>query len=272
MIESLASNNPASGGFIITRSLNTARLPFAFNDYAELTKFQEYLSDEYCISCNYFKSTKGHFGLCPDLPQRKPYDGAKKGSGCACWRMKSVYLRHNIEQKLPEIPRIRYVRAIVRPRIGIGRLRISIVQPHEYQKCLCCGVEKAVKHRIRHNNSRSVQIWRCKNCGKYYATSNPYSRSKQSQEIDDLIILLAREGKSSRNIQGCLSINHNCRLSPHAICSKIRLYAPEIDLTARKSQPCTEERRQKIRLSVKAYFEKTKARTALNITSLGLGD
>lgn len=85
-------------------------------DYRELTKYQEYLTDEYCIACAYFQVSKGHFGTCPDLPHRKPFDGAKKGSGCSCWRLKSCYVRYNITQQLPEFPLLRPQKLIVKRR------------------------------------------------------------------------------------------------------------------------------------------------------------
>lgn len=85
-----------------------------FNQYIELAKFQEYISDEYCLVCSYFKATKGHFGTCKDLPTRKAYDGAKKGSSCCLWRLKTIFAKMGLIQQLPEKPILRPLRLIVK--------------------------------------------------------------------------------------------------------------------------------------------------------------
>lgn len=51
---------------------------------------QKYLTHEYCYSCAYFSKMRGHFGLCNAGPSSRGFfDGTKKGSGCACWRLRS---------------------------------------------------------------------------------------------------------------------------------------------------------------------------------------
>lgn len=49
----------------------------------------DYITPDYCISCAYFQSTKGHYGKCSVLPEKPAYDGAKAGTGCICWRIKT---------------------------------------------------------------------------------------------------------------------------------------------------------------------------------------
>ena len=46
----------------------------------------KYQTPDYCLSCTYFHSTRGHFGHCEPIPD-KVYDGSKKGSGCFNWRI-----------------------------------------------------------------------------------------------------------------------------------------------------------------------------------------
>jgi len=115
---SLSQRKPVGGGSERTLRLNSSVVlkiapprgsALELDKYKQLTRYQEYLSNDYCIACTYFQVTKGHFGTCPDLPMRKAYDGTTKGSGCAVWRLRTIYLRHGIEQRLPEKPTIRYV-------------------------------------------------------------------------------------------------------------------------------------------------------------------
>lgn len=73
------------------------------------SKFSEYLCSDYCLSCAYFQSTKGHFGICGDTGSKITYDGSKKGSACAGWRIKTAWV--GIEFKLPDpIIRVKPIR------------------------------------------------------------------------------------------------------------------------------------------------------------------
>jgi hypothetical protein len=126
---SLTEKKPVSGGSGRTLHLSAGVVlkitplrgsALDFDEYKLLTRYQEYLSNDYCISCAYFQIVKGHFGICPDLPMRKAYDGTKKGSGCALWRLRTIYLKYGIKQRLPEKPTIRQIRLKVvhrKPRI-----------------------------------------------------------------------------------------------------------------------------------------------------------
>lgn len=112
---SLTKNNPLGGGSERSLRLGAGvvlkiaplRGSLGLDEYKHLARYREYLSADYCIVCAYFHVIKGHFGTCPDLPMRKAYDGTKKGSGCALWRLQTIYLRYGIKQKLPEKPTIR---------------------------------------------------------------------------------------------------------------------------------------------------------------------
>ena len=114
----LTENKPLGGGSERTLHLGVGVVlkivplrgsSLGLDEYKQLVRYREYLSDDYCISCAYFQVVKGHFGTCPDLPMRKAYDGTKKGSGCALWRLRTVYLRFGIQQQLPEKPTIQHL-------------------------------------------------------------------------------------------------------------------------------------------------------------------
>ena len=49
-----------------------------------------------CQTCAYWLPKKGSFGVCKTFPERKPYDGSRKGSACAGWRI------NNSLQTLPK--------------------------------------------------------------------------------------------------------------------------------------------------------------------------
>ncbi len=177
MIESLASNNPVSGGL---ENHSPSWVCLEFNDYRELTRFQEYLTDEYCVACAYFRTTKGHFGTCPDLPYRKPYDGTKKGSACSCWRLRTAYVSFNIEQKLPEKPIIRINWLRRKERLGSYTSRQDLrrmvdritrksfrerkfhirIDDYSYPECDICGGKTA---RSGHT-SYGAQLFQCQSC------------------------------------------------------------------------------------------------------------
>jgi len=125
---SLTENKPLGGGSerslrlsagVVLKIAPLRGSSLGLDEYKRLARYQEYLSDDYCIACAYFHVVKGHFGTCPDLPMRKAYDGTKKGSGCALWRLRTVYLNYRMEQKLPDKPTIRYVELrVIRRRRG----------------------------------------------------------------------------------------------------------------------------------------------------------
>lgn len=115
---SLSQSQPVGGGSgqtlhlsagVVLKIIPLRGSTLEFDEYRRLTRYQEYLCNDYCISCAYFQVVKGHFGTCPDLPMKEAFDGTKKGSGCALWRLRTVYLRYGIEQKLPEQPTIQHV-------------------------------------------------------------------------------------------------------------------------------------------------------------------
>lgn len=53
---------------------------------------KDYLSKDFCLSCTYFQQSKGHFGQCQIIKNKKDYDGSRKGTSCLCWRQKSSLL------------------------------------------------------------------------------------------------------------------------------------------------------------------------------------
>ncbi len=171
---SLSQKKPVSGGFKITPLRG---LQADFLEYRELVKLSEYISDEYCLVCAYFQQLKGHFGTCQDLPFKKPYDGAKKGTACNCWRLKTKFIQFNIEQKLPEKPVVRINWLQRKPHLGsyvsLYDLRKIKQKPpykhksycriddYSYPKCNVCGGDT-----IRAGHAYSgAQYFKCKGCG-----------------------------------------------------------------------------------------------------------
>lgn len=67
------------------------------SDVTELKNIKNYLTPEFCISCAYFRQTKGNFGICSILEQKTSYDGTKIGSGCNCWRLSTKLIDLKLE-------------------------------------------------------------------------------------------------------------------------------------------------------------------------------
>jgi hypothetical protein len=122
-----------------------------------LTNYQEYIDNDYCIVCTYFKPTKGHFGYCTDLLNGKVYDGTKKGTGCPLWRLQTAIYSKGIKQVLPAIPTLKYnfkncrvrrknhMAQFKKPRVTIPRKAVKcrvcpamfIWSPHRQNQDLC---------------------------------------------------------------------------------------------------------------------------------------
>ena len=196
-------NNPASGGL---ENHSPMGCSIEFNDWKELTRLQEYISDEYCAVCSYFKVTKGHFGTCRDLPQRKPYDGCKKGSSCALWRLKTCYTLNNVEQKLPEKPKIIYKQLIVKGKKGIGTYPYSShPKVFHYFKCAICGQEIAVKSGKR-KGKYLTQKYRCKFCKHHFSVGIQKKKQETLKLNRSRIMELHKQGNSCRTIEKMLKI------------------------------------------------------------------
>lgn len=73
--------------------------------------------DEACQNCAYWQAKKGSFGVCKTFPERKAYDGSRKGSACIGWRIsnnninqlhtKKVYKSNSVDIKPPEYKSLR---------------------------------------------------------------------------------------------------------------------------------------------------------------------
>lgn len=129
--------------------------------YRDLSKYREYMTNEFCLCCAYFQETKGHFGVCQDRKDKTPYDGSKKGTGSAnCWRLKSCYQANNIEFDLPVIPGLIRQRLVVRPKKLMRQWikRPRIIKPKRSPK-----TPKPKKPDLKRRNIRTAK--RCVDCG-----------------------------------------------------------------------------------------------------------
>jgi hypothetical protein len=81
-------------------------------------KFSEYLCDDYCFSCAYFRQARGHFGSCLEDPGRGTYDGAKKGSACAGWRVRSAWIDEDYSPSAVPTPVRRRPVRLTRKELG----------------------------------------------------------------------------------------------------------------------------------------------------------
>lgn len=68
----------------------------------EMKKIEEYLSHEFCLSCEFFQPVKGNFGRCTVLRKENRFDGTKKGSGCKIWRLAENLIQLTIPKETPK--------------------------------------------------------------------------------------------------------------------------------------------------------------------------
>lgn len=138
--------------------------------------YNGYLTNDYCLTCAYFIQHKGHFGKCKEDPERNdgmPYDGAKKGTACAGWRLKSELITLQNDPSAWE-PKVHtnakkmylgslvsgYIRKKLRPR----RPRVQHfekVYDYSYPTCKLCGNRTC---RSGHDYTGN-QKYRCTYCG-----------------------------------------------------------------------------------------------------------
>jgi hypothetical protein len=273
--QEVVSQKPASGGKKSLLSLSASTQPLEFNDYINLTRYQEYLNQEYCIACSYFQEHKGHFGNCTEMPRQKDFDGTKKQiKPCFVWRLKTKYIQNNIEQKLPDTPSLKPLRAITKRRGGINHpkykratKRIIELKPIHRKDvvpknikpariCPHCKSTFVVSKGWRHNKYRKTQHLFCKSCRKYFRLDNPFPKSKCPVEVDQFIIERYKIGESGRFVADEVFAKFGLKISCQSVIRKVRIFSPETPRV--KQKPVREETKLKIRESVIRYFETQK--------------
>lgn len=161
------------------------RRKFEIYSLKNLTNYQEYITNEYCLVCSNFINDKGHFGHCKDMPN-KIFDGAKKNCACGLWRLNKLYYNNGIKQVLPEVSTLKYnfKKCRVRPK---DLMR----QWHKPRRTIPC---RAVKCRI---------------CGSVF-TWNIRRKSQDLCKIHAVSVRLIKyHGKISQNSMIRLKDNNN---------------------------------------------------------------
>ncbi len=141
--------------------------------------------------------------MCDEKQDSGVYDGSKKGTACACWRIKSkMYgLEAQLVQPEPVVKTLRLARReylggtlwaedhnkVLNPRLGLRPT--GNFDP--YEKCPNCASINVVKQGLRKGRV-TVQMLKCRDCGRKFGAL------RSSQLIDQRPLSQARLQKKKR--------------------------------------------------------------------------
>ena len=77
----------------------------------QLKNISKYLTEEYCVSCAYWRQKKGNFGSCGIISE-KPRDGTKKDSSCKAYRLNPTLYENLIKFKQKTVKKISVLKLI----------------------------------------------------------------------------------------------------------------------------------------------------------------
>lgn len=180
----------------------------------KLRSFRDYCTYKFCQSCAYFNSIKGHFGSCVEPNTKKPayYDGAKKGSACVLWRIKSNLSGLETELKQPE-PIIHRISLRRRFRSCGKKQRPYVMHRQKLLSVPCpkCNSDNTVKAGIRHNHCGPAQEYDCHDCGVSFSRSFKLRTlgMKHNWVTVRAALLLTERGLSTREIAPMIGVSHS---------------------------------------------------------------
>lgn len=147
-------------------------------------KFGEYVRNDYCLSCTYFQSVKGHFGFCTDFGPKKLYDGAKQGSACTGWRKKGAWA--DFDFKLQEEPfrkRTNFtVKGAFDSRTWLGKNGLGSSITRYEERLIHSSLNPSIEAKVQ----RFIQRSRPRPSGRQFATLENFSLNViESRPRDD---------------------------------------------------------------------------------------
>jgi len=160
--------------------------------------YHEYLCCDYCFSCAYFTRSKGHFGACRDKPNTY-YDGTVKGTGCALWRITSLwsdtpYSPHAGITRIPSMVKRRRFTKHRKPLCEYFQKYWRKYSDIQRPKCIGCGSNHVVKYGNRVTKYRGyTSHWRCVDCHKRFSTGDRI-KGKFPQPLVDSAVAQLRRG------------------------------------------------------------------------------
>lgn len=169
-----------------------------------IAKTPEYLQDQSCLGCTYFRQVKGHFGECvaaldkKNNPINKYYDGTKKGSACSLYRT-SITLPESLIVKKQE-------------DMKDSRLEYNQVRRKRYVALKRKGNPHYAKHGLNENivNKHNVKVKQFSNFYSglpYQLTSDTINRKKSgyfmhkhNHHVINFALKMIKDNMTSRQI------------------------------------------------------------------------
>lgn len=219
----------------------------------QMKKIDEYLNEDYCISCAYFQQTKGNFGRCVVLKTDKKFDGSKKGSACRGWRLNqllTVLLGKRIDKENNDwIEKIRKAyNSEKKDQIRIKKENKRLSQPERKEIFNPITHNANFVHGLPFDQTSDVHVKRA------------YYKHKAPKKVIELAITLLDGSLSLSEISHGIKEHLGYDITRHAILCWQRKFRPEIKLS--RNRPLRDEVKRKIAVSaeVQRYREEKEKR------------
>src|SRR5213594_941950 len=138
--------------------------------------------------CSYFVASQSGKG---------DYEIIKSPIGWAC----SCPDNQNREVKCKHIWAVEFS-LLLRKEVQAGK-----IEPiPDVASCLYCGSSKIVKDGIRHNKRTSIQLYLCRDCGRYFSYNVGFEGMHSSPQAITGAMQLYFTGESLRNVQKFLAL------------------------------------------------------------------
>ncbi len=80
-------------------------------------------------------------------------------------------------------------------------------------KCRYCRSTNVIRYGKRRNHSKTVQIFKCKSCGRFFSENTTYEKVKLKEHVMKVSINLHNSGLSFRTIQRHLEEVYGIRVT-----------------------------------------------------------
>src|SRR6266702_6374074 len=84
--------------------------------------------------------------------------------------------------------------------------RITKIEPVAVNSCRYCSSGNILKDGIRHNQSGNIQLYLCRDCGRYFSLNLGFEKMKASPQAITSAMQLYFTGESLRNVQKFLRL------------------------------------------------------------------
>ncbi|OLB67797.1 hypothetical protein AUI06_12585 [archaeon 13_2_20CM_2_52_21] len=111
----------------------------------------------------------------------------------------------------------------LRKAVQATRIEAVKIEPVIVSACRFCGSENIVRDGIRHNKAGDIQLYSCRDCGRYFSLNLGFEKMKASPQAITGAMQLCFTGESLRNVQKFLRLQ-GVNVSHVAVYKWIRKY------------------------------------------------